>query len=108
MKKKVCPECGEEFDPAIENFNSVKCWGCNFDSASETADEFDSASETADELFPSMIANEILKLLDDYDWVAVSELPDLINRNDDDVQRALEKLRAEHNISGSYIVKKVD
>ncbi len=42
VKKKVCPECGEEFDPAIENFNSVKCWGCNFDSASETADEFDS------------------------------------------------------------------
>ena len=107
VKKKVCPECGEEFDAAIDDFKSVKCWGCNFDSASETADEFDSASETADELFPSMIANEILKLLDHYDWVAVSELPDLINRNDDDVQRALEKLRAEHNILGSDIVKKV-
>ena len=99
MKNKVCPECGEEFDPAIDDFESVKCWGCNFDSASETAEE----------LLPSLIAKEILELLgDSQDGVAAPELPDRINRDNDDVERALDKLRAENKISGSDIIRKVD
>ena len=98
MKKKVCPECGEDFDPAIDDFKSVKCWGCNFDSSSETAEE----------LFPSLIAIEILKLLNDcQEGVAVPELPDKLNRDSDDVERALDLLRAEHKISGSDIIRKV-
>ena len=37
MNKKICPECGKEFDPSIDDFDSVKCLGCNFDSASASA-----------------------------------------------------------------------
>jgi len=37
VDKKLCPECGKEFDPAIDDFNSVKCFSCNFDSVSESA-----------------------------------------------------------------------